>query len=152
MDGQYGLTNNKYEGVENITIHNNLIVDSKSSINFGAAKGFNDPPRNITFTKNRIHRSDSTSENLFTIENDTNFTTVSDNEIYTKGSSYGNLSLLKSGYIINPKIDLTPPSPRSVLRSDVGPSFHSGPANSFDLKNLTTGNTIPYNGIGAGRK
>ena len=123
MDGEYGRTDNRYEGVENCIIDNNVIVNCKSSFNFGLNAGFDDPPRDITLTNNRVHNT--TGGDIFTIESDVKFSSVSGNVIYSQDNTYGDTALVNAGTTINPLVDTSLPFTKAITRDEVGHNFNA---------------------------
>ena len=122
MDGQYELTDNSYEGVENSLIEGNVIVNCKASINFGENKGLNDPPRNTSFLNNTIYNNQN--QELFEIESNAHFSRVSGNEVYTSASSLGSdLNPLNGGYIINATLDRKLPFDTLLEKNSTGHDF-----------------------------
>ena len=121
MDGEYGLTDNQYEGVENCLVEGNVIVNCKSSINFGESKGLDDPPRDVTLKNNRIY--DETGGTIFEIEPDVDFTSVMGNIVYSDSGDYGDTGLLSGGFNIDSSVDLSLPYSDIVERNEVGHIF-----------------------------
>jgi len=122
MDGEYGRVDNQYEGVQNTIVEGNVIIDSKVSVNFGANKGFDNPPKNTIFRNNRIFNSNGRS--LFKIESDVHFSSVSKNVVYTSGSSLGtNIDALTDGYTQSNNVDLSLPFDNLIDKETIGHDF-----------------------------
>ncbi|MGD7654561.1 MAG: chondroitinase-B domain-containing protein [Verrucomicrobiales bacterium] len=126
MDGEYGLTDNQYEGVEYPVVEGNVIVNCKRPMNFGENKGLNDPPRYVTLKDNRI--SNAAGGPVFEIEADVDFTLVSGNVVYSANGNYGDVGLLAGGYVIDPEVDVSRPFDDIVERDETGHEFDDGVA------------------------
>ena len=108
MDGEYGRTDNQYEGVENTLVEGNVIVNCSLSLNMGENKGYDDPPINTVLVHNKIYNENG--ETLLAVEADATFAMVQGNEFYTSNVSIGDdLSALAGGYEI--VSDLEPSTP-----------------------------------------
>jgi len=125
MDGEYGLVDNTYEGVESCLVEGNVIVNCKSSFSLGENKGLNDPPRLVTLANNRI--ANTTGGTIFNIESDVHFAAVSGNEVYSKAGTYGDVSLLGDGYTVNAEVEVARPFDDIVEREETGHDFGTVP-------------------------